>query len=108
VLTSPELVQEFDEVMQRHGLDSATRHKWLTLLRHTHLKTPPYVCYIESTLRIQAISEDPDDNRVLECAVAGQADAIVSGDKHLRDLQSYQGISILSPREFIEQLKQER
>jgi len=43
--------------------------------------------------------EDPDDNKFLECAIAGNCDIIVSGDKHLLKLRAYQGIEILKPRE---------
>lgn len=50
---------------------------------------------------LQAVPEDEDDNRVLECAVAGEADFIVSGDKHLLRLGSYQSIPILNVRQFL-------
>lgn len=42
------------------------------------------------------IVEDPDDDMVLACAIAGQVDAIVSGDKHLLGLSSYRNIPILT------------
>ena len=45
---------------------------------------------------------DPDDNRVLECAIEAKATFIVTGDHHLLDLDPYQGIAILSPRDFLE------
>jgi putative PIN family toxin of toxin-antitoxin system len=46
------------------------------------------------------------DNRILECAVKGKAQYIVSGDtKHLQPLKSYQGITILSPAGFMEQFQ---
>jgi uncharacterized protein len=45
---------------------------------------------------------DPDDNRVLECALQGEAQFIVTGDKHLLDLDPYRGIRILKPKDFLE------
>jgi putative PIN family toxin of toxin-antitoxin system len=36
-------------------------------------------------ITIEEVPEDADDNRILECAVAGKADLIVSGDRHLTD-----------------------
>ena len=54
-----------------------------------------------------AIPEDPADERVLACAVEAGADCIVSGDHHLLDLQTYQGIPILTVREFLEWLPEE-
>jgi len=47
------------------------------------------------------IQEDPSDDRFLECAVAGKADCIVSGDKHLLKLAEFQGIPVMKPAAFV-------
>jgi putative PIN family toxin of toxin-antitoxin system len=52
--------------------------------------------------RISAVSEDPDDDRILECALSARASYVVSGDRHLLRLGAYKSISIVSPREFVE------
>lgn len=49
---------------------------------------------------LNAVPADPDDNRVLECAVAGHANVIVSGDRDLTLLRSYEGIAIVRPADF--------
>jgi len=54
--------------------------------------------------RVNAVKEDPDDNRIVECALAAGADTIVSGDGHLLRLGGFGGISILNPREFLRTL----
>ena len=54
-----------------------------------------------------AIPEDAEDEMVLACAVDAEADLIVSGDRHLRDLREFQGIPILTAREFLERLEGE-
>ena len=55
---------------------------------------------------IQPVVEaDPDDDFVLACAIAANAEAIVSGDSHLRNLKTYQAIPILSAAMFLEQFK---
>ena len=46
--------------------------------------------------------EDPDDDKFLECAVAGKCKTIISGDKHLLKLSGYEGITVLSPRNFVD------
>ena len=51
---------------------------------------------------VDAVPSDPDDNRILECAVEAQAEAVVSGDHHLLALQKYKFIRIVTPRQFIE------
>ena len=53
---------------------------------------------------LEVITEDPPDNRILECAVEGSADLIVSGDGHLRELKVYQGIPIVRPVDLLRTL----
>lgn len=47
------------------------------------------------------ILNDKPDNRVIECAIAGKADVIVTGDKAMLGLKEYRGINIISLREYI-------
>lgn len=47
-------------------------------------------------------SIDPDDNRILECALAAHAAVIVTGDGHLLKLHPYKRILVLTPRQFLE------
>jgi putative PIN family toxin of toxin-antitoxin system len=46
--------------------------------------------------------KDPDDDKFLECAIAGKCRVIVSGDRHLLALSPYRDIDILTPRFFLE------
>ena len=48
------------------------------------------------------ICEDPDDNKFIECAIAGYCTEIVTGDKHLLKLKSFKGVNVLSPRNFVD------
>ena len=50
---------------------------------------------------LTGISRDPKDDFILECAVLAQASLILSGDKDLLSLQTYEGIRIISSREFV-------
>jgi putative PIN family toxin of toxin-antitoxin system len=59
---------------------------------------------IRTKSEMTVISDDDADNRVLECAVDGRADLIISGDRHLLKLGPFAGIRILSPRAFAELL----
>lgn len=60
--------------------------------------------HVSPAQRVNVIKEDPDDDRILEAALAAKADFIVSGDKHLLNLQSWNGIEIRSPADFLEHL----
>ena len=53
---------------------------------------------------IAPTSRDPDDDHVLACALAAQADLIVSGDPHLLDLKSYHAIPIVGAAEALERV----
>ncbi len=53
---------------------------------------------------ISLIKEDPADNRILECALAAGAAAIVSGDSHLLSLGNFRAIAILNPVDCLENL----
>ena len=44
---------------------------------------------------------DPDDNRILEAAVSGRADCIVTGDDDLLSMKSFRGVQILTVSEFL-------
>ena len=57
------------------------------------------------TDEINAIKDDPDDNRILECAVSSKADYIVSGDAHLLSLKHFKRIKIYSPSDFLLNVK---
>lgn len=51
------------------------------------------------------VSRDPDDDQVLACALAAQADLIVSGDGDLLTLKSFQGVPIVTAAQAVEKIK---
>jgi uncharacterized protein len=84
----------------------------LRVLREKFQRTPEWIaeadrqlrviaCLVEPTESIQAIAADPTDDRILECAVAGEAEVIVSGDTHLLALVSFRGMPIQRVAEFL-------
>lgn len=59
-----------------------------------------FATHVIPTGVINAVPGDPDDNRILECAIAAGSEVIVSGDSDLLRLGSYSGIRILRVAEF--------
>jgi putative PIN family toxin of toxin-antitoxin system len=57
---------------------------------------------VSSTENLKVIEADETDNRILECAVSGRAEYIVSGDRHLLNLREYKGIKIVKATEMTE------
>lgn len=59
---------------------------------------------IDTDIKIDIIKEDEDDNKIIECAVAADVDAIISGDKHLLNIKKYKNIPILKPADFLKKI----
>jgi putative PIN family toxin of toxin-antitoxin system len=57
------------------------------------------------TIKIDVIKSDPSDNMILESAVEGKADYIVSGDKHLLNIKKYENIPILNAKDMLKILQ---
>lgn len=93
LVTSPNLLDELEVSPKDADLIRAR-------LESTALVVKP-----DMTLAI--IEDDPDDDRVLECAITGKADYIVSGDRHLLKLGSYEGIPIMTVRQFMDAVEAE-
>ena len=66
------------------------------LLYFTHL--------IEPKESVTFIKDDPKDDKILDCAIACNAEFIVSQDNHLLNLKNFKNIKIVSPEEFLKTL----
>lgn len=55
---------------------------------------------------LAGITADPADDMFVECALAGEADYIVTGDPHLLDLEEYKGTRIVTPARFLSLLNE--
>ena len=67
-----------------------------------HQEILPFFKAVKSSPGPPIIKKDPDDDKFIQCAKAGKAKIIISGDHHLLALQSYKNIKILTPSEFFE------
>jgi len=57
---------------------------------------------VKPRTKLKVIKKDPTDNKILEAALAGKADIIISGDKHLLNIKKYKNIKIIKAREFFD------
>lgn len=62
---------------------------------------------VEPAPNIQGIAEDEDDDLVLATALAGNAIYLVTGDRRMRSIESFRGVTIVSPREFLSLFEQQ-
>lgn len=58
---------------------------------------------VSFTPSLQGVCRDPKDDMVLECALLGSADLLVSGDRDLLALREFRNIRILTARAYLEQ-----
>lgn len=56
---------------------------------------------VEATVSVDAVDADPDDDKFLECALVADAEYLVSGDGDLLELESYRGVEIVQPADFL-------
>lgn len=97
---SPELLAEYHETMESLRLDYP-EHKYV---RWAEALTEAANLFFPSE-RARGATPDPGDEKVLECALAADAEKIVTGDKkHLLPLRKFRGIEIVSPADFIRAL----
>ena len=101
ILSEIETVLFYPRLMRIHQLKEKAIRAYLKKIESISQIVMP-------TKRLEVIKEDTSDDIYLECAVAGQADFIISGDHHLKDLKSYEGIRILSPAVFLKTLQNEK
>jgi predicted nucleic acid-binding protein len=64
----------------------------------------PFMQTVHVRGRLVVVRRDPDDDKFLEYAVAGRAGYLVTGDRGLRKLGSFRGITILTAGEFLERM----
>jgi putative PIN family toxin of toxin-antitoxin system len=96
LLTSSTLLDELEEKLR------IKFNRTDMLVRQTRSELEE-LCEVVSTAEsLSIIQADPDDDRVLECAVAGHADYIVTGDRHLLQLGQFRGIAIVTVRQFLD------
>jgi len=96
---SPFILRELEETLKKDfGWDRDQ-------IRHTIEKIKAKTILVHPKNKVSVIKEKDDDNRILECAIEGRVQYLISGDrKHLLPLKEYQKTMILSPAEFLKLL----
>jgi hypothetical protein len=106
LVISPPILEELARVIhhpgiqKRYNLPEERVDRFLSLISNASIIVEPH-------RELSVAEDDPSDNRYLECAAEGDANYIVSGDKHLLKLKEFEGIVILPPAGFLTLLKLE-
>lgn len=95
VLVSQEILAELEEVLRR---DFVEDHQFIESQTALILE---YAKVVKPLNKIFVVKDDPDDNKIIECAVTAKAEYIITGDPHLLNLKEFQHIKILNPDQFL-------
>ncbi len=100
LIFSENIFKELIHVLNRESLGLNAEE-----IKHLLTLTTQKAIFIITSKKVN-ICRDKKDNKVLECAVGGNADFIVTGDKDLLTLKKFKGILIVNPSEFLKIFKQ--
>lgn len=99
LVLSPAILAEYHEagavLAARYTAITAPLDSILTQLAHT-------ATIVDAPALAERVSADPDDDKFLACAIAARTPLIVSGDKHLRHVSGWSGITIVTPRQCVD------
>lgn len=104
-MTSEAIIAEIERALSEHRLKQAFNisndhiGRLVELLRNNSILVPGAAAVAE------AVPADPSDETFLAAALDGNADVIVSGDKDLLEIETFRGIAILTPRQFLDRIQ---
>ena len=104
VVSSIEMLTELADVLSREKFTDIKSSQVNSFLS----KLAKRVVVVTFKRRFKIVEEDPDDDIVLSTAHAGDANYIISGDKHLLKLKEFRGIKIIAATEMVELLRNTR
>jgi putative PIN family toxin of toxin-antitoxin system len=96
---SEAILEELKGVLQRSKFDYSPEMIQVILTELTGVSD-----FVNPSKTSNVVSEDPEDNRILECAVEAEANYIVTGDSHLLKLSRYRNIEVVNAVAFLEKV----
>jgi hypothetical protein len=98
---SEEILEEYLEVLARLGLRGEPELE--NLLRM--FKRKENLVFRKVAVHFHRVKEDPADDKFIDCAVGARARYIISGDFHLLNVKQFKTVKIVSPEQFVAQMK---
>ncbi|TAN41078.1 MAG: putative toxin-antitoxin system toxin component, PIN family [Nitrospirae bacterium] len=95
---SSAVLDEYIDVLRRIGMKDESELDELLSLFSRGIN----ILFTTKTPKIKIVRDDPDDDKLIECAAALKADAVITGDAKILAVEEYMGIKILSPQQFLE------
>ena len=95
IFTTKEILDEFSEVLQRDF--KYNKEETTNILEEILV----FVNIIEAQEKIKIVKDDPDDDKIIECAIASNSNYLVTYDRHLLKIKKYKSIKIITPEEML-------
>lgn len=90
------VLDEYLEVLRRFGLPEGNLESLLSLFAKG-----VHILFTTKVPSLRVVTQDPDDDKFVACAVALNAEAVITGDRALGAVGQYQGITIVTPEQFL-------
>jgi putative PIN family toxin of toxin-antitoxin system len=104
LVLSLEIIKEYDKVLNSDEIIEKIENKKLIMFKVVeHVIKSSQI--VEPKQKLNIVKEDPEDNKILECAKEGKVDYIVTKDYHLLKLKEFEGIKIIKPDDFLKIIK---
>lgn len=97
---SEEIINEYEKVLNYEEIIEKINTDKLEI-KFTVEKLREMANILIPSKKLDVVREDIDDNIIIECAIEGKVDYIISKDNHLLNLKQFEGIKIVSPEEFL-------
>ncbi len=101
IFTTKDILTEFSEVLARDFRYNQDE------INNIIEKTLAFVKIVEPKEKIEIVKNDPEDNKIIECAIESSSNYIITYDKHLLNIKEYKGIKIIKPEEVFDILEQD-
>lgn len=100
---SNEILEEYQEIIEQQTTSRIAENVILLILNKRNVR------FVDPHFRLGLITEDPDDNKFVDCAFAANADYLISDDKHFKILQriSFPQLNLIRMAEFLEVIASE-
>lgn len=97
LIISYDILWEFEEVLKRQKFSFSGEQ-----VKEILEQIESIAEIINPSIKLEVVKEDPDDDKVLEAAVEGKVNYVISGDEHLLKLKKYENVEIINSASFLE------
>lgn len=94
IVSEVEKVLRYPRIKEKYNLTEEDVRDVITNISTDAIVTP-------GKLKMSGVSQDPDDDKFITCAIEGRADYIVSGDNDLLKIKKHKWIRLVTPKEFL-------